>query len=578
MTAASLTRRCERIANTRLLIFLAGALVAWFALVRGALSPSWLLVPAAAFGWLIFLHDRARKAERQAARAVEHYTRGLERLDDRWIGHGEPGVRFLDESHPYAQDLDLFGEGSLFELLSTPRTSGGEETLAAWLCAPAEPEVIRSRQAAVSELRPRLDLREDLATLGPDVRAGLHPVRLQEWGAEPPLLASRNLRLAAIVLALFGIAALVGWGWLGTGHWPLVVVVLAKIIFERRIHHQVELVLKRAQHAGAELSLLSRLLARLEQEAPSAPRLAELRAALETQGLPASRQIARLDRLIYLVDSEKNLLFGPIAFLLLWSTQLAFAIEAWRAERGPAVGRWLAAVSEIEALSALAGHAYEQPADSFPEIVDESPLFDAEDLGHPLIPRGRVVRNDVRLDGQLQVLVVSGSNMSGKSTLLRTVGANAVLALAGGTVRAQRLRLSPLAVSASIGRHDSLQAGVSRFYAEITHLGQMVEMTDGPLPLLFLVDELLHGTNSHDRAIGAKAIVRSFVDRGAIGLVTTHDLTLAAVADALAPRGANVHFQDHLENGKIAFDYRMHPGIVTRSNALALMRAVGLDV
>jgi DNA mismatch repair ATPase MutS len=168
--------------------------------------------------------------------------------------------------------------------------------------------------------------------------------------------------------------------------------------------------------------------------------------------------------------------------------------------------------------------------------------------------------------------------MSGKSTLLRTVGTNTVLALAGATVRARRLRLSPLQVGASIRIQDSLQAGASRFYAEITRLRQIVEQTEGELPVLFLLDEILHGTNSHDRLIGAEGVVSGLNERGAVGLVTTHDLALARIADELGLHAANVHFEDHLEGGKMSFDYQLRPGIVRRSNALELMRSIGLDV
>jgi DNA mismatch repair ATPase MutS len=195
-----------------------------------------------------------------------------------------------------------------------------------------------------------------------------------------------------------------------------------------------------------------------------------------------------------------------------------------------------------------------------------------------LIPTDRCVRNDLQLGHDLRLLVVSGSNMSGKSTLLRTVGTNTVLALAGAPVRAARLRLSPLAVGASIRLNDSLQAGTSRFYAEITRLRQLMDLANGSLPLLFLLDEILHGTNSHDRGVGAAAVVRGFIERGAIGLVTTHDLALAHIAQRPEGHAANVHFEDHLEDGKMIFDYRMRPGVVEKSNAVALMRAVGLDV
>jgi DNA mismatch repair ATPase MutS len=232
----------------------------------------------------------------------------------------------------------------------------------------------------------------------------------------------------------------------------------------------------------------------------------------------------------------------------------------------------------MEALCSLASHAFEHPSDTFPEFASEGPWIDAEAIGHPLLPEDKVVRNDIRIGGALRVIVVSGSNMSGKSTMLRTLGVNAVLAQAGAPVRARRLTLSPLAVGASIRLTDSLQGGVSRFYAEILRLRQILDETAGPLPVLFLIDEFLHGTNSHDRRIGAGALVRGLVQRGAIGLVTTHDLALADIAGELGESAANVHFEDQIAGGKISFDYHMRPGVVRKSNAIELMRQVGLEI
>jgi DNA mismatch repair ATPase MutS len=230
-------------------------------------------------------------------------------------------------------------------------------------------------------------------------------------------------------------------------------------------------------------------------------------------------------------------------------------------------------------LSALATYAFERPADPFPDIVDAGPLFDADAVAHPLIPDGVSVPNDVRLgSSHPHALVVSGSNMSGKSTLLRTVGINAVLALAGAPVRAASLRMSPLALGATLRIQDSLLEGRSRFYAEITRIRELADLAAGSIPLLFLLDELFHGTNSHDRLAGASGVLRSLLDRGAIGLITTHDLAVTAVADALAARAANVHFEDWFDGTEMRFDYLMKPGPVTHSNALALMRAVGLEV
>jgi DNA mismatch repair ATPase MutS len=245
---------------------------------------------------------------------------------------------------------------------------------------------------------------------------------------------------------------------------------------------------------------------------------------------------------------------------------------------GHNIAGWLNATAEIEALSSLAGYAYENPEDPFPEFSEQSPCFDARGLGHPMLPRAKCVRNDVTIAGETRAFVVSGSNMSGKSTLLRTVGINAVLAMAGAPVRAASLRLSPLALGASIRINDSLKEGTSRFYAEIMRLKQLVVIADGSVPLMFLLDELLHGTNSHDRRIGAEAIIKGLVQKGAIGLLTTHDLALAHIVDALAPQAVNVHFEDHIENGRVLFDYHLREGIVRKSNALELMRSIGLEV
>ena len=573
-----LARLEQRISLARLAVFVAGGVVAFVALDRHAMSPWWIALPVAVFIALILIHDRVITQRRRADRQVVFYERGLARLGHRWMGTGESGDRFLDAAHPYAADLDLFGRGSLFELLCTARTRAGEDTLAAWLRAPAVPDVIRARQEAVTELRPLLDLREELALLGVDLRAGLDPDALARWATATPTRAPRALRLTAACLVAFLVIAAAGWLAGLSGPLPVAAVLLAEAACALSVRRRVVHVVHTVQRPGRDLRLLAQILAHLERQRFASPHLIHLRAALDTNGSPPSAQIARLHRFIHLLDARQNQFFAPLAALLLWTTQLALAIDAWHAASGPSIVRWLATVGEIEALCAFGGYAYEHPDDPFPEIVDQPLAFDGDGLGHPLIPAGRCVPNDVRLGSDLRLLVVSGSNMSGKSTLLRTVGTNTVLALAGAPVRAHRLRLSPLAVGASIRLNDSLQAGTSRFYAEITRLRQLMDLANGPLPLLFLLDEILHGTNSHDRGIGAAAVVRGFIERGAIGLVTTHDLALAHIADMLDGHAVNVHFEDHLENGQMIFDYRMRPGVVEKSNAVALMRAVGLDV
>jgi len=558
-------------------VLAAGLVLLWLALGKHTLDPWWLAAPVAVSVALAVAHDAVIRARDRCQRAVDYYIRALERLDDRWMGTGETGARFHDDHHPYARDLDIFGDSSLFQLLSTARTRMGEQTLAGWLRAPAAPDEVRARQAAVEELRHKLDLREQLAVIAEEARAGVHPEALAAWAEEPAQLASRPMRFLAAALTLLMLASWVVWAVWGERTFFLLMF-LAVAGYIVKVRRQVAHVVRGVEEASKDLAILAKVLALVERENFQSPLLARLRAELETEGHRPSRRIARLRRLVELIESYDNVVVRVFGTLLLYVQHLAFAAEDWRGHSGKAVRRWLRAVGEFEALSSLAGFAYEHPDDAFPEITEEGPLFEAAGLAHPFLPGIRAVRNDVALNGAPRVLVVSGSNMSGKSTLLRTVGINAVLAQAGAPVRARRLRLSPLQPAASIHIVDSLQGGSSRFYAEITRLRLIVDLTAGPLPVLFLLDEFLNGTNSHDRRIGAEAIVRGLVERGSIGLLTTHDLALAHIAESLGERGANVHFEDRLEEGRLLFDYRMRPGVVRRSNALELMRSVGLEV
>lgn len=567
----------RRIANARVAAFAVGLLFAWLAFGALWLSAAWLLVPLVAFIGLVVWHDRIGRRRRAAARAVEFYDRGLTRLDERWSGTGDAGERYADDQHPNAADLDLFGKGSLFELLCTARTRQGQDTLAAWLKAPAGPAEVTARQAAVRELRDKPDLREDLAVLGADVPAGVDVAALRAWGTRPSELTDRRPQLAARVLSLATIAALTAWVVFGLSILPLLAVLMAEGLLAWWLHKPVSRVIGPVEDRADDLSVYWGVLARLEAEHFQSERLVALRHALDTAGQPPSRRIAQLVRLIEWLNSRRNPFFAPFAPLLLWTTQSAYAIERWRTAVGPAVGRWFEAVGEIEALACLATYAYENAAQPFPDVTADGPRVEALALGHPLLPRAQCVRNDVMLTPERQLLVISGSNMSGKSTYLRTVGINAVLAFAGAPVRAAQMRVSPLVVGATLRIQDSLQAGRSRFFTEITRIRQLVDLARKG-PILFLLDEMLQGTNSHDRRIGAEAIVKSLLDLGSIGLVTTHDLALTEIADRLGPRAANVHFEDHFENGTMTFDYQMRPGVVRKSNALALMRAVGIDL
>jgi hypothetical protein len=451
--------------------------------------------------------------------------------------------------------------------------------------------VVRARQAAVTELSPNLDFREDLAILGPDLDATVRTHELTDWAAAPPHLRGTWPRIVLPLAATVSTGLILQWFWTGAPPDWLVPALIAQGLLALRFRHAAHHVAHGIDAREQELRVLATLMERIEREPVQSPMLVGLRDRLRATGRSQADEVRRLARLIDILSSGHNQIFAPISALLLLGTQLAFAVERWRMRCGPAVPEWLDAVAEYEALSALATYKAEHATYPFAELVEDVTVFDAQALAHPLLPPSAVA-NDVRLGGRdPQLLLISGSNMSGKSTLLRTVGLNAVLAQAGAPVRAEALRMSPLAVGATLRIQDSLQAGRSRFFAEITRISEIVQLT-GPhplpnlphppdprnLPVLFLLDELLSGTNSHDRLAGATGILRGLIDRGAIGLATTHDLALTAMVEQLGDRARNVHFEDRFDNGTLQFDYRLKPGVVRTSNAIALMRAVGLDV
>ncbi|MDQ6678244.1 MAG: DNA mismatch repair protein MutS [Acidobacteriota bacterium] len=568
--------RHRRLAGFRLLVFALAGGIAWLAFARGAISGWWLAVAPLLFAALVYLQSRAAADRRFAERAIRYYEQGLARLDHTWMGKGETGERFRDPTHPYAEDLDLFGTGSLFELLSTSRTRSGEAQLARWLLHPADREEVLLRQGAIEELRTRTDLREDLAVLGEDFRTGVEPEALAAWGAAGRIEFSPGTQRAAAALSLLAAALIVIFFASNFASAPvriaLLIVAAIEGLLALPLRGKIAQVVNSVEQPGHDLDLLAQVLARFERERFRSPKLAALRRELDVQGKPASGRIAQLERLIDLLHSRDNVIVRAFGPLVLWTTQVAFAIERWRAVSGAAVGRWLHAIGELEALCALSGYAYEHPDDPFPELLEGEAFLRGTALGHPLLPADACVRNDAALSSTgPNLVVISGSNMSGKSTYLRTVGVNAVMALAGASVRAREMTISQLRIGASIRVSDSLQGGTSRFYAEITRLRDIVALA-GEGPVLFLLDELLNGTNSRDRGIGAAGVARGLLQRGAIGFITTHDLALTSIAEI------NRHFEDHIEAGVVTFDYKIRDGVVKNSNALELMRAIGLEV
>ncbi|MDX1579086.1 MAG: DNA mismatch repair protein MutS [Gemmatimonadota bacterium] len=566
-----------RLANARLGLALLAAASIWF-LSERVPWPAIVVPGLALFAGLMVVHLRARRRLERARRAVEHYERGLARLRGDFADVVPAGDRWLDDAHPYASHLDLFGTGSLFQLLCGARTSSGRETLVRWLLTGAPAVEIAARQEAVAELRPALDLREDLATLEGEVVEALHVEELEAWGTGPPIMPGRGPRILAGGLAAATAAGAVAAFWIGAA--PLAWLLVADGAFAWALRRRVGAVIDGAERPVQALRLALDVLERIERERFEAERLTRIEAALGVAGShevpPASARLRDLLRRADALEWRENQIFLPLALPLLWGTNGAFAIDRWRMAHGAEIGGCIRAVGELEALLDLARFAWERPETTFPRVETGPPRLEGEALTHPLLPAG--TPNDLSLDATRSLLVVTGSNMSGKSTLLRTVGVNVVLARAGAPVHARSLELSELAVGASIRTVDSLMDGASRFYAEIRAIKRAMDVAETDPPGLFLLDELLHGTNSHDRRIGAASIVRGFLERGAIGIVTTHDLALAEIAAELGERAENAHFEFALEDDEVRFDYELRPGVVRSGNALDIMREAGLDI
>jgi hypothetical protein len=564
------------IGNARLLAFIGIMVLCWQTGRTGVPSVYWLVGVVLVFIGLGAWDRRTVRARSRAKRAANFYRRGLARIEDQWSGSGTHGQEFNTPNHLYAEDLDILGEGSLFQLLCAARTRMGKGRLAAWLLAPATPEEVGERQLAVKELAAKLEFREDLAADGESDEIHADGEMLVRWSQETWDLNYRRWWVWTMVLAVLSLPALI-YGF--RAHWtPFVLLLVVNSLISFTQRNRLAQMFSSLDQACKNLEVLPWLLRRIEREQFDSPRARSLQAALLTGGVRASECVAKLARLAQLVDSRRNMFVAVLDVPLLYSIQLGFALQRWKDRYGAGVVAWIESIAEMEALCSLAAYKFEHPEDPFPEFsAAEAPGFAGVALGHPLLPASSCVRNDVILAGSAQVLLVSGSNMSGKSTLLRVAGVNAVLAMMGAPVRARKLRLSPVALGAAMRISDSLQRGVSHFYAEISRIRQVVELAS-KTHVLFLFDEILQGTNSHDRRVGAEGIVRALITNGAIGLVTTHDLALTTLAEVFPERVRNVHFQEKLDLGKLHFDYQLREGVVTTSNGVELMKSIGLDV
>ncbi len=553
----------------------AAASALWF-----HLQLTWLLGPVTLLVWTFRRLTLSTSRYRELYAMVRFYECGLARLHSRWQGEGVSGEEYRPTHHLYAADLDLFGTGSVFEMLCTARTGIGRDTLARWLLCPASPVEIRARQNAIMELSANLDLQERWAAAGEADPSRVTSSTLAKWAQDPAVYFHPAVRVLAPLLPLLMLAVFLlrSLGLLGA-HWLVIVgsLVALEIAVAGLCRKRVRFIARGVTLPSFELGLLAPLLDRFRQEPFCSPLLNQLQSHLSTAVLTSRREIARLRLWSWLLDLQQSEYFAAVCSLLLWKTNVAILVEGWRMRHCRGVIGGLEVVGQFEALLCFARYSFENPEHTFPSIAPDGPaFFHARSLGHPLLPASQCVPCDLSLDSRrLQIMILSGSNMSGKSTLLRAVGVNTVLAMAGAPVRASHLAMSPLGIGCSIAVRDSLLAGKSHFFVEAERLKGILASALGKRALV-LLDEVLSGTNSEDRLFGTRAVLGRLLCSGAVVIVTTHDLALTELAIEFRGRASNAHFEETYENGLLRFDYKLRPGVITRTNGANVIAALGL--
>ena len=498
-----------------------------------------------------------------------------------------PGI----EDHPYAQDLDLFGRASLLQWLGPAATAAGARTLQDWVLAPAPASEIANRQRAVAELSAAVEWREHFAAHGRLAervrRAELEAFLRWAESAGPftrPTILRLRVAVPAITAAIWVLIALQAAGVAEAAYWliPVVAGMILSFVTASHIHGEFN----RALVVDQAFARYADLFAHAVHAPGDAALLGAIRTRLASSGADAPECLRQLNRILGFAQLRAGaaIFHFPIQALTLWDFYVFFALDAWRRRVGSSVRGWMNAVGDLDALSALARVRADNPAWALPEVIDaridEVKQIRASNLGHPLIPDDRRVGNDVEVGPPGTVLLITGSNMSGKSTLLRAIGLNAVLAQAGGPVCAAALRVPDLDIETSIRVQDSLEHGLSYFMAALARLKGVLDRArrrdDGRI-VLYLLDEILQGTNTGERAIAVRGVARHLLEAGAIGVMTTHDLGLAA-EEPLNTAGRLAHFTELVdEHGTMTFDYRLRPGLATSRNALRLMRLIGIE-
>jgi hypothetical protein len=552
---------------------------------QGALADGFFALFALAFGILAYFHSKLKRRTALLSAWIGIKRTHLARLDLSWSAIPPAREYHVPAQHPYARDLDIVGEHSVLRLIDSTFSTDGRKGLASALLSPElDGTILKKRQRLIQEIVPRSLLRDRLVLEAKTSSSGeirgeeiLAALRASEAPAGLGAVLAIEATLAGLTALFFALEYGLGW----PRFWAYTFLAYVSVYFF--YSGRLGLVFGRALALRAQLDRLGRVLSFLEgRKEAKAPELAGLTAPFRQAGARPSATVGKVARVCAALSVKGN----PLAHLILnafapWDLFFSYRYEKIRQEVAGTAPVWLEALGRLDSASSLAGFAWFHPSYPFPEILDgpEKPGIEASALGHPLIASTRRVSNDFRLSGSGSVALLTGSNMSGKSTFLRTVGVNVCLAQAGGPVCARSFSTSLFRIGCSVRIDDDLEEGLSYFYAEVKRLKEILEATKtgSPPPVLFLIDEIFKGTNNRERIIGSASYLKTLVQGNGLGLVSTHDLELAALSTE-SPKIANFHFQESISNGRLVFDYRLRPGPCPTTNALRIMAMEGLPV
>lgn len=577
----ALNRWYEHLSSMRMTCFFAALALGSFNQYHEWFSQWWISLFALIFLILVVVHEYVVTKRERVLLQIDFFSRGIDRINGTW--HKNQIHHQLDpiDDHLYAHDLEIFGKNSLFNLLCIAYSQSGKRQLQKWLSSTPSKELIEARQAASIELTQEVDFRLALNVQAAGLKSPPQSKQLEAWATTPAVFTKAQIikyQVIAWTLSISMVIALILWGHSDKAPFLFFSVLILEIIFYRFMNKKLAPLFAQMETPNKELGLISFLLMTLEEKTFSSKFLKNLQSKLDNKNGVVSKEILKFNKMIDRLDMRRNQFFAIPSYLFMWSVHFGLIIEKWRTKHSKNIPIWFETIGEFEAASSVATYAFEHPQDIYPVIKNEAAFFHGEDLGHPLISDAECIRNSIKLDQSCNLWMISGSNMCGKSTFLRVVGINLVLSYIGAPIRGKSLSLSPLTLASSINIKDSLHKGHSKFYTEILQVKLILEAAKSKPPVLFLLDELLHGTNSHDRLTGAKAIIAHLLKNGGVGLITTHDLILTKAIEELNLSAKNMHFRDQFDKGELAFDYKVHTGVVPKSNALELMRSIGIDV